>query len=70
MKCQNLCYKNDEKKKKKKKKKYQVCSVTFSVILGAANKIKALRVLVGRLSLGVGRENGPERGLKTILFNP
>ena len=33
-------------------------------------KIKALRALVDRLSLSVGLENGPERGLKTVLFNP
>ena len=26
--------------------------------------------VVGRLSLSVGCENGPERGLKTVSFNP
>ena len=32
--------------------------------------IKALIALDGRLSLSVGWENGPERGHKTISFNP
>ena len=32
--------------------------------------IKALKALVGRLSLSVGRENGPKRGLETGSFNP
>ena len=32
-------------------------------------KIKALTALVGRVSLSVGWENGPERELKTISFN-
>ena len=32
-------------------------------------KIKALTALLGQLSLSVGWENGPERGLKTISFN-
>ena len=32
--------------------------------------IKALTVLVGRLSLSVGWENGPERRPKTVSFNP
>ena len=32
--------------------------------------IKALRALVGRLSLSVGWENGPERRLETVSFNP
>ena len=36
----------------------------------AQNLIKALTALVGRLSLTVGWENGPERGLKTVSFNP
>ena len=31
--------------------------------------IKALSALVGRLSLSVGLENCPERGLNTISFN-
>ena len=31
--------------------------------------IKALTALVGRLSLSVGGENGPEQGLKTVSFN-
>ena len=35
-----------------------------------ASLIKALIVLVGRLSLSVGWENGLERGLKTVSFNP
>ena len=33
-------------------------------------RIKALIALVGRLSLIVGWENGPEHGLKTASFNP
>ena len=33
-------------------------------------KIEVLTALIGRLSLNVGWENGPERGLKTVLFNP
>ena len=32
--------------------------------------IKALTALVGRLSLSVGWENGSERVLKTVSFNP
>ena len=32
--------------------------------------IKALTALVGRLSLSVGWENGLERGVKTVTFNP
>ena len=32
--------------------------------------IKALTILVSRLSLSVGRENGPEWALKTASFNP
>ena len=32
--------------------------------------IKALKALVGRLSLHVGWENGSERGFKTASFNP
>ena len=32
--------------------------------------IKALTALVGRLSLNVDCVNGPERGLKTVSFNP
>ena len=31
--------------------------------------IKAPTALMGRLSLSVGWENGPERGLKTVSFN-
>ena len=31
---------------------------------------QALIALVGRLSLSVGRENCPERGLNTVSFNP
>ena len=31
-------------------------------------EIKALTVLVGRLSLSVGWENGPEPGFKTVSF--
>ena len=35
------------------------------------NRRKWKRInLVGRLSLSVGWENGPERGLKTVSFNP
>ena len=34
------------------------------------NKIKELTKLVGRLSLTVEWENGPERRLKTVSFNP
>ena len=33
-------------------------------------KIKALTALEGRLSLSVGWKTGPERGLKTVTFNP
>ena len=33
-------------------------------------EIKALTTLVDRLSLSVGWGNGPERGLKTVSFNP
>ena len=33
-------------------------------------KIKALSALVGQLSLCVGWENGSERELKTVSFNP
>ena len=33
------------------------------------NRIKVLTALVGRLSLSVGRENGPEWGLKTVAIN-
>ena len=33
-------------------------------------KIKALTALVGRLSLIIGWENDPERGLKTTSVNP
>ena len=32
--------------------------------------IKALTALVGRLSLSVGWENDPERGFRTVSFNP
>ena len=35
-----------------------------------ASLIKALIALVGRLSLSVGWENGLERVLKTVSFNP
>ena len=35
-----------------------------------SSKIKALTALLGRLSLTVGWENGPERGLETVSFNP
>ena len=34
------------------------------------SRIKALTALVGRLSLSLGWENGPEWELKTVLFNP
>ena len=34
------------------------------------NLIKALTALVDRLSLIVSWENGHERGLKTVSFNP
>ena len=34
------------------------------------HQIKALTALEGRLSLSVGCENGPEKGLKTISCNP
>ena len=34
------------------------------------NHIKALTPLVAGLSLSIGGENGPERGLKTVSFNP
>ena len=33
-------------------------------------EIKALTALVGRLSLSLGWENGPERGIKTVSLNP
>ena len=32
--------------------------------------VKSLIALVGRLSLNVGWENDPERGHKTVSFNP
>ena len=32
--------------------------------------IKALTALMGRLSLSVGWENGPDHELKTVSFNP
>ena len=32
-------------------------------------EIKAQKALVGRLSLSVGWQNGPERGLQTVSFN-
>ena len=32
--------------------------------------IKALTALEDRLSLSVGWENGPERGRKSVSFNP
>ena len=38
--------------------------------VSGVGKIKALTALVGRLSLSVGWKNGPEWGLKTVLFNP
>ena len=35
------------------------------------SRIKALIALVDQLSLSIGRENGPERGLElSISFNP
>ena len=37
--------------------------------LSMLDKIKVLIALVGRLSLSVGWENGPELGLKTVSFN-
>ena len=33
-------------------------------------QIKALTALMGRLSLSIVWENGPERGPKTVSFNP
>ena len=33
-------------------------------------QIKALTALMGLLSQSVGWENGPERGLETVSFNP
>ena len=41
-------------------------------MMGSASeyKIKALTTLMGRLSLTVGWENRPERGLKTASFEP
>ena len=33
-------------------------------------KIKAMATLVGQLSLIEGLQNGPERVLKTVSFNP
>ena len=32
--------------------------------------VRALTALLCRLSLSVGWENGPERGLKIVSFNP
>ena len=37
--------------------------------LSTLDKIKVLTALVGRLSLSVGWENGPELRLKTVSFN-
>ena len=48
---------------------YGIHSERINILYKCSNtlwfKIKALTALVGRLSLGVGRENGSERGLKT-----
>ena len=33
------------------------------------NALSCTDVLVGQLFLSIGLENGPERGLKTVLFN-
>ena len=47
----------------------RVCTVCH-YINTFTKAIKALKVLVGRLSLNVGWESGPERGRKTVSFNP
>ena len=56
----------------KKKKKCHICISDEVLVLVADKKIKikALTALVGRLSLSVGWENGPEQGLKPVSFNP
>ena len=53
--------------KKKKKKKTTTKTITYIL---CHQKIKALTALVGRLSLSVDWENGPERKLKTVSFTP
>ena len=44
--------------------------VSGKSVLPQEYEIKALTAKVGRFSLSVGWENNPERGLKTISFNP
>ena len=34
------------------------------------SRIKVMAALVGRLSLSIVWENGPERGMKTVSFKP
>ena len=45
---------------------YNFCLTNLKI---NAYVIKVLIALVGRLSLSVGWENGPERGLKSVSFN-
>ena len=43
-------------------------SIHLKVICTKQSQIKTLTALMGQLSLSVGWENGPERGLKTVIF--
>ena len=55
-------------------KQWTILLTKFDAILICPNillsDIKALTALVGWLSLSIGWENGPERGYKTVSFNP
>ena len=53
----------EEEMRKKQRQNKVICETT------GTQKIKVLTALVDRLSLSVGWENGPERGLKTVLLN-
>ena len=44
-----------------------ISHVSYSI---EKNEFEALTALVGRLSLSVDWENGPERRFKTVSFNP
>ena len=48
---------------------YRLATLHFVVKQGQT-AIKALTTLVGQLSLSVGWESSPERGRKTVSFNP
>ena len=66
MKCQaSFSLKNTKQKIKKKSQNIICCSCE-----GLRNYIEALTARLGRLSLSVGWENGPEWGFKTVSFNP